>query len=99
MAETKRYNVGPAQGYRHPTVLKLTEKQAKKLGLGSGDVANVTMTADKNKARGYDDAMQAQEVMRDREREAAARVATDAPPADAPVDAEAETKKRGAKDK
>lgn len=56
MAETKRYDVsGMAQGDGRPfpngTILKLTDDQAKKMGLGSGNVSKMTTTADDPKKR------------------------------------------------
>lgn len=66
MAETKRYEVGPEQGYRSPTVLKLTEDQAK--AMGATKVSKVTTTADDlTKRDRYEEAITRQDEMRARE--------------------------------
>lgn len=67
--DTKRYDVGgktvAGRGYPEGTILKLTDPQAKALGLGDGDVSSMTTTADDAPvARGYDEAMVAQDEMR-----------------------------------
>lgn len=91
MAETKRYDVsgrdrGDGRKYPEGTLLKLTEKRAEAMGLTSRDVSKVTTTADDAIKRDrYEEAMTSQDRMREQERTAAA--------------ADADTKKRGARDK
>lgn len=73
MAETKRYDVsgmdrGDGRRYPDGSILKLTEDQAKKMGLSEKNVSKVSTTADdRAKARSYEDAMTSQDRMRERE--------------------------------
>lgn len=68
MPETKRYNVGPDQGYKTKTVLKLTAAEAKAMGLSDADVSDVTTTADDvTKRDRYEEAMTSQDRMREQE--------------------------------
>lgn len=91
MQETHRYDVGPEQGYGHATTLKLTDDQAKAMGLTERNRSKVTTTADSLAKRDrYDEAMTSQEKMRG---------AADQAAAESDETTAAETKKRGAKDK
>jgi hypothetical protein len=79
--ETKRYKVGPEQGYRQETILKLTDDHAKKLGLGPDQVVDVSTTADSQaKVDAYEEAITRQDAARAEQAKADA----------------AESKKRGA---
>lgn len=88
MATTKRYNVGPKQGFQQKTVMKFTDEQAKARGLTEKDLSTMTTTADSLAQRDrYDEAMTSQDRMRERESTLAAEQAEEPP---------AKSKKRGA---
>ena len=94
MAETKRYDVSgkPNGGRVYPegTILKLTDAQAKAMGLTSSDLSKMKTTADDAEhARSYEEALTRQDEMRSAEVEAA-----NASTADATADATASTRKR-----
>ncbi len=95
MPETKRYDVsgkprGGGRTYPDGTILKLTEDQAKTMGLSSSDVSSVTTTADDaRKADRYEEALTHARTLRDDEVERA-----NATPADADADADAGNKAR-----
>lgn len=86
--ETKRYDVsgkprgGSGRPYPEGTILKLTDEQARSMGLTAKDVSSLTTTADSvEKADAYARAMTSQDEMRAGEVEAAN--AATAEPADA----------------
>jgi hypothetical protein len=86
MAETKRYKVGPKQGFRTESVLKLTAEQAKRMG--ATEVVKMELTSDSAAAVDrYQQAMDSQEAMREKQRAATEEAA---------AAEQAKTKKRGA---
>jgi hypothetical protein len=97
MADTKRYEVGPEQGFAQATVMKLTEEQAK--AIGATKVSTLKTTADDLAKRdSYEEAMTSQERMRAAEAAAEPEPVVAAEPApveeapveEAPVEAPAE---------
>lgn len=90
MAETKRYDVsgkprgGTGRPYPEGTHLKLTDEQARAMGLTAKDLSKVTTTADSLEKRDrYEQAMTSQDEMRAAEVEAANAAPAETADADA----------------